>query len=416
MTKRSIFLSSLLALAGVVACGDDDRPGITRDGGGGGLDSGGGPLPDGSPPRPDVGPPPDPFDPRNGCGAAAIPTERVPGSVLLVFDYSGSMDDTPGGSGSGATKWDLATGAINDVLASVPDDLNMGLMLFPDPGESSDCNVVTAPQVGVGPLSSTRSMIMSRLTGTPNGGQTPIIDASRAGWNYMLSLDAPGQKGIIVVSDGGETCNGELSDEMAVHMEAQTNNLAFGLSTYAVGLTTSNSLLSGLAFYGGTPRTDTCEADCSANDRLCSSDADCTRGATCQSIVPFPVPGFPDIRACTGGTTSECCHYVASSGGFRAEFEAALEEIAQRFLESCVFELPRGTDPSTFDPSQVNVGVTFSGEERRVLGRSSDDGVDSWNYTSDAYESIVIQGPICEELLSGDALVEIVLGCPTILI
>jgi hypothetical protein len=415
VTKRSLWLSSLLALSGVIACGDDDRPGVgpgrdagTLDGGGGGTDGAMMSLPD-------TGPRPDPFDPANGCGAAAIPTERVPGSVLLVFDYSGSMDDAPGG-GSGATKWDLATGAINDVLASVPDDLNMGLMLFPDPGESSDCNVVTTPQVGVGPLSTTRSMIMSRLTGTPNGGQTPIIDASRAGWNYMLSLDAPGQKGIIVVSDGGETCNGELADEMAVHSEAQTNNLAYGMSTYAVGLTTSNSLLSGLAFYGGTPRTDTCEADCSANDRICMNDSDCTRGATCQSIVPFPVPGFPDLRACMGGTTSECCHYVASSGGFRAEFEAALEDIAQRFLESCVFELPRGSDPGSFDAGQVNVGVTFTGEERQVLGRSSDDGVDSWNYTSDAYESIVIQGPICEELLSGNAVVEIVLGCPTILI
>jgi hypothetical protein len=406
VTKRSIFLSSLIALAGVGACGDDDRPGITRDGGGGGLDSGDG-LPDGSPPRPDVGPPPDPFDPRNGCGATAIPTERVPGSVLLVFDYSGSMDDAPGG-GSGSTKWDLATRAINDVLASIPDDLNMGLMLFPDPGESSDCNVVTAPQVGVGPLSTTRSMIMSRLTGTPNGGQTPIIDAARSGWNHMLSLGTPGQKGIIVVSDGGESCEREAADEVAAHMEARTNNLAYGVTTYAVGLTADNSLLSGLAFYGGTSRSDTCVAECTSEGRPCSTDADCSRGATCFSVL--------GLGSCTGGSTAECCHYSATSGGFAAEFEAALEEIAQRFLESCVFELPRGTDPSMFDPSQVNVGVTFEGEERRVLGRSPDDGVDSWNYTSDAYESIIIQGPICEELLNGDALVEIVLGCPTILI
>ena len=78
--------------------------------------------------------------------------------------------------------------------------------------------------------------------------------------------------------------------------------------------------------------------------------------------------------------------------------------------------LPRGEDPSSFDPSQVNVGVTFEGEDRTVLRRGSDPGVDSWDYTSDEHDSIVIQGPICDELLMGDATVEIVLGCPTILI
>ncbi len=408
MTKRSIFLSSLIALAGVGACGDDDRPGITRDGGGGGLDSGGGPLPDGAP-RPDVGPPPDPFDPRNGCGAAAIPTERVPGSVLLVFDFSASMNDDPRGGDGTPTKWDLATDAINGALMSVPDDLNVGLMLFPDPAQR-DCNVSPTPQVEVGPLGTTRAAIASRLSSTPNGGNTPVISASRLGWNYMLGLSNPGQKGIIVVTDGGENCDTDVADEMAVHMEARTQNLAYGVSTYAVGLTTSNSLLSGLSYYGGTARTDTCVPDCSANERPCNTNADCTRGATCQSVFGLP------IQICMGGTTAECCHYDVTAGGFAAEFETALEEIAQRFLESCVFELPRGSDPSMFDPNQVNVGVTFEGEERRVLGRSSDDGVDSWNYTSEANESIVIQGPICEELLSGDALVEIVLGCPTILI
>ncbi|MCB9615621.1 MAG: VWA domain-containing protein [Sandaracinus sp.] len=414
MTKTSLFLL-LLALGGLVACGDDDRPGIGRDAGGTGFDGGGAGL-DGTVARPDVGPLPDPFDPRNGCGATAIETERVPGSVLLVFDFSTSMNDDPSGGDGTPSKWDLATDAINDVLTSVPDDLNMGLMLFPDPGASDDCDVVSSPQVAVGPLSTTRSEIASRLSSTPSGGSTPIVNASRSAWNHMLSLSAPGQKGVIVVSDGSETCERDASDEMAVHMEARTNNLAYGVTTYAVGLNAKNSLLSGLAYYGGTPRTDTCIPDCSANGRLCTRDADCTSGATCQSVNPFPIPGFPDILACQGGTDGECCHYTASSGGFRAEFEAALEEIAQRFLDSCVFDLPRGSDPGSFDAGQVNVGVTFSGEERTVLGRSEDTGADSWNYTSDAYDSIVIQGPICERLLSGDATVEIVLGCPTILI
>lgn len=412
MTQRFCsLLASLLVLAGstgLSGCGDDPRTGPARDGGGGGgIDSG--PLPDGTISRPDTGPAPDPFDPRNGCGATAIETQRIPGSVLLVFDFSASMNDDPRGGDGSPSKWDLATDAINGALMSVPDDLNVGLMLFPDPAER-DCNVNPTPQVPVGPLSTTRSAISSRLSSTPNGSQTPVIPAARQGWNHMLSLGTPGQKGIIVVTDGGENCETDRGDEMAVHMEANTQNLAYGVTTYAVGLTTSNSLLSGLAYYGGTPRNDTCVPDCNSEGRPCTTNADCTRGATCQSVFGLPV------QFCMGGSSAECCHYDVTEGGFAAEFEAALEEIAQRFLDSCVFDLPRGSDPGSFDAGQVNVGVTFSGEERTVLGRSEDSSVDSWNYTSDAYESIIIQGPICEELLSGNATVEIVLGCPTILI
>ncbi|MBX3247318.1 MAG: VWA domain-containing protein [Myxococcales bacterium] len=400
--SRWLGLFSLMAL---IACGDDDRPG--RDGGGGGLDGGGG---DGDILRPDVGPQPDPFDPRNGCGSAAIQTEQVPGSLLLVFDDSGSMTNEVGGG----TYWSVATGAINSVLESVSDELSVGLLLFPGPANACDIN--RTPQVAVAPLSETRTAIRSALSITPRGGVTPIINAAEAGWQHMLSLAVPGQNGVIVVTDGAENCSRTGADERAVHDAARTNNLAYGVKTFAVGLTTSNSLLSGLAYYGGTPRTSTCMPECSPNGRECTTNADCEGGARCESALPFPVPGFPDLRVCQGGAEAECCHYNVSSAGFASEFETALREIAQRFLDSCVFRLPRGTDPSMFDAGQVNVGVTFDGEDRTVLRRSSDPDSNSWNYTSDEYESIVIQGPICERLLDENAVVEIVLGCPTLLI
>jgi hypothetical protein len=139
----------------------------------------------------------------------------------------------------------------------------------------------------------------------------------------------------------------------------------------------------------------------------CSTDADCPMPLTCTSI---PFLG----SQCSGD--ANCCHYNATESTFEADFVSALEEIAERFLDSCIFEVPRGVDPSTFDSGLVNVGVTFDGEERTVLRQSSDDSVNSWNYTTPDNESIIIQGPICDELPMGTAVVEIVLGCPTILI
>lgn len=401
----------LCALVG--ACGDDDRrePSDTgprldasgdteRD-----LDTG----PDTNVDR-DGGPPLDPFDPANGCGATAIETEQIPGSVLIAFDASGSMQaDTNGDRPpSGPSKWNLATSAITSVLASMPDELNVGLLLFPTPGGGDECNVAPVPQVAVGPLGTTRAAIGAEFMRTPDGGQTPAIDATRAAWEYMLPLAFPGERGVILVTDGAENCDTDASDLMSFHNEARTNDLAYGVSTYAVGLTTTNNLLSGLAYNGGTPRTETCMPMCTREGESCMTSADCG-GGTCNE---FPFLG----RVCFGSPSGECCHYDISRGAFRDEFEMALREIAERFLDSCVFDLPRGADPSMFDPTRVNVGVTFAGEERRVLSRTDDGSVDSWNYTTPDNTSIIIQGPICEDLLSGDATVEIVLGCPTILI
>ena len=96
----------------------------------------------------------------------------------------------------GDSKWTLATNAINRVLTSMPDDLNVGLMLFPSPG-SGDCNVDPAPQVPIGPLSTTRTSIMSQLSGSPDGGGTPAIAAVEAAYRYIQPLPLPGHHGLL---------------------------------------------------------------------------------------------------------------------------------------------------------------------------------------------------------------------------
>ncbi len=437
MTRPSTVV--VLGALGLIACDAGPRPRLDA-GGGGGTDAGGDGMDSGPMMSVDSSLPPrdagffDPFDPDGGCGATAIPTERVPGSLLLVFDRSGSMESTPGGdepTGGDPSKWDLARDAIYAVLGSIPDDLSMGLMMFPT-GEGEECDPAlsaTVPHVRMAPLTTSGPQIMSTLSGADaSGGVTPIFDALRAGYDYLDTLDGPGQRGIVLVTDGEENCDREDAD--AVFAQVMTERTMNNYLTYAVGLTTSNATLSQIAYNGGTPRNDTCLPQCTTD--TCVSDADCTGAGTCTS----PIPGFPGFCGCAsdadcptplrctvipflGGQCSgdaNCCHYDASEGSFRADFEAALDEIARRFLDSCVFDLPRGADPSSFDPTQVNVGVTFDGEMRDVLGRSTDSSIDSWNFVSDEHEAIIIQGPICERLLMDAATVEIVLGCPTILI
>jgi hypothetical protein len=105
-----------------------------------------------------------------------------------------------------------------------------------------------------------------------------------------------------------------------------------------------------------------------------------------------------------------------SSGGFDTEFRRALAEISSRFLDSCVFRVPRPANPADFSPTLVNVGVTFDGDARIVVPQGSDPTEDSWHYTDTEYSSIEIEGELCDRLRTESATVEIVLGCPTILI
>ncbi len=407
LARSLVIASSLVGAVASVGC-TAARSG--HDGGGTG------PFPDGggvdAGPRADAGRP-DPFSPDASCGSTAIPTERVPGSLLLVFDRSSSMEEDVDGHRSGdtgfmpPTKWDASETAIGGALASTGDDLGVGLLLFPTlVGDVCDVTIAPGvPQVEIAPLSTNRSVIASALAGGPNGGNTPLFGAIHAGYEYLDTLTTTGQRGLVVVTDGAENCDRSAAGETAILSEVERRHDENGYLTFAVGLTTSDNFLSTVAVNGGTPRNDTCMATCVSPPTRCSSAADCPM-PTDRCIIGF----------CASTGTADCCSYTIGTSAFESDFQAALDEIAQHFIDSCVFRLPRGSDPTTFDPNRVNVGVTFSGEPRTVLGRSSDPATDSWDYTSPTQESIIIQGPICDRLLTGDAQVEIVLGCPTIIV
>lgn len=379
----------------------------------------------------------DPFDPDASCGRAIVETTRLPGSLLFVFDRSGSMDASPvEGELTPPTRWSVAGDAVRAVLDATPDEMNVGMLLFPPSGEMCSVAGVGVPQVPIAPLSTSRAAIAAHLLRIPDGVATPIFGALRAGWDHLGTLGARGQRALVLVTDGRENCQDDERD--AVVAQATVERVDNGHLTFVIGLTQSNSDLSTLALDGGTRRNDTCLADCTTPACVIDADTPCPdTGADCAT---FPdgetggtrAPGFcgcitaadcPPPMTCeidAGGQSvcvgvPNCCHYNASEATFATDFRAALDAIADEIIDTCIFDLPRG-DPTMFDPMQVNVRVTIDAGAPEVLGRSSDPTIDSWDYTSPDQESIVIQGPLCDRIREGTATVEIVLGCATILI
>ncbi|MEC7524600.1 MAG: hypothetical protein VYE22_32270, partial [Myxococcota bacterium] len=115
------------------------------------------------------------------CGRATLETARLPGSLLFVFDRSGSMDRATGPAGE--TRWELAGGAIEGVLGALPDEANVGMLLFPP--EGAMCNVVGPglPQVAIAPLTARRAANAPPRARVPHGPATPSFGAREVGWD-----------------------------------------------------------------------------------------------------------------------------------------------------------------------------------------------------------------------------------------
>lgn len=323
-----------------------------------------------------------------GCGYAQIATEREPGAILIVFDQSSSMEEDVDGNkpddkqqfDPSQVKWKLTTSAVKQMLGELPQDAAVGMLLFPNDMAGDKCVVNPQPQVAVGPLSMTGPSMTGYLSsGTPQGGSvTPLAQALTAGHVYLDGLSVKGQRAVLLVTDGAPSilC-GMANDETAAIAASAFGEK--GYRTFVIGLNGSaETLLSKTAHLGGADRAPGCKPDCGSD--------------------PF------------ANDTALCCHYAADGPDTASVLAKALAEVASKTLASCVFTVPKGTDPEKFDPAQVNVLVSIDGGEAKLVPQDAQSG---WSYVGGKTDQVEITGPLCDEILSKSSNVEILLGCPT---
>lgn len=377
--RRPVAFASFVALVGALAScsanGGGSSAGGAGAGGSGGGSGGSGGLGGGFV---DAAAGDGAFDPDAACGYAKIQTEREPGSILVVLDRSKSMSDAPDGNApTGATpaKWESAKAALATVLAGLAPDVGVGLYAYPT--ELDACGVDPAPQVGVGPVGSWARAILAALA-TPPAGSTPTAAALDVAYGYLDGLSTKGAKAVLLITDGAWNCGSgtPAAVTQGILSQAATVRAAAGILTFAIAVPgASDDDLSQLAHAGGTDKTPSCVPICRAD--------------------PF--------------NPQECCHYSTDAASFDADLTRAIDDVASRFLTSCVFAVPKGQDPSQFDPAKVNVVVTQNGVENLVAKAAAN----GWSYVGGGTDEIVIDGPFCDAILHSDTTVEIVLGCPT---
>jgi Ca-activated chloride channel family protein len=150
--------------------------------------------------------------------SAADEGDEGGGSILVVMDVSGSMERK---DASGTTLIEGAREAIGDLVDSAPDETAVGLRLYgsnyPGNEKVKGCRD-TERAVPIGPLSSTGRDIERAIDGAKPTGFTPI------GYSLQQAAkDFPpeGQRTILLVSDGEDTCNTPAPCTAAKQLKSQ---------------------------------------------------------------------------------------------------------------------------------------------------------------------------------------------------
>jgi hypothetical protein len=297
------------------------------------------------------------------CGLENFKLEKTPPDLMLVLDRSSSMNEPVASAGAGATLWTETLAAVDTVVMNTQTGVNWGLKLFPLP---TGCQVSAAEEVAVAPNNYMPVIDKARMTGTNttaggNSGGTPTDTAVKNATTYLTGLLATRKnpKYLLLATDGEPTCgNGaNISDSAArpLAIAAIQAAVAAGFKTYVIGISIDPqgiATLNDMAVAGGVPRND-------------------------------PMTKF---------------YPVAN----KADLVTALTAITGQ-VTNCVFPLSKPP------PVPSNVKVTVDGtkvEENMMNG---------WSYTSNNM-AIQFNGALCEQIKTGNAQVNIVFGCPGVVI
>lgn len=135
------------------------------------------------------------------CPAAAFAAK----TIELVLDASGSMNAA---LPAGGTRIAAAKSAVETAVAGLPADTTLAFRAYghQSPREKHDCND-TALLVPFGPVSGSRAAVVQAARGLAARGYTPISRVLRLAAADLKPMS--GEKVILLVSDGKETCDAD---------------------------------------------------------------------------------------------------------------------------------------------------------------------------------------------------------------
>jgi hypothetical protein len=160
-------------------------------------------------------------------------------NLEIILDVSGSMNMKLGDN----TRWQTALKVLDEVVGTLPADLNVGLRVYGHryPSKSAQTCQDTELVVPIGPLD--RAKLLQTASRLSPRGETPLV---RSVLKTVDDLKAAGGGSAILITDGEESCRGDARTAAAA---IKKSGLNVTLNIVGFTLTGKNveSDLSGLA-------------------------------------------------------------------------------------------------------------------------------------------------------------------------
>lgn len=334
---------------------------------------------------------------QDACAANAVQATLKPANILFLIDRTGSMNcnapptqttqecevapkkKDPAQPSKWETTRDAFLAALTELKATTPVP-SIGMMLF---NNNDGCGAPSTPDVDVAELTDPQLNTLSlKLNAVVPKGNTPIVGATMSGYQFMFTNTFVGNKFVVLLTDGNETCDIPNMDFLVG--KAEEASTLVGIRTFVLGAPGSESgraFLSRLAWAGGTASSDTCD-----------------------HVNSDPTIGDCHIDMTQPGTV------------FKDELAAALQKVSGAAL-SCEIDVP-ANDGGKEDPNKVNVKYTSGGGTTSTIPKDEvhpcDQTNQGWQYTDASKTKIVVCGATCDTIKSDPkGALSVELGCET---
>ncbi|HVZ35994.1 MAG TPA: vWA domain-containing protein, partial [Polyangiaceae bacterium] len=324
------------------------------------------------------------LDPTDTCVGEEAGTELAPAVVELLIDTSLSMDENA--PGSRRSKWEETRDAMLSAIALMPATTAIGVVFYPnvDVGEMPCFN--SSAQVPIAPLgadgSAQRAALSAAFQAQSPNGSTPTHDAYRYALSQLGAATSPGQKYLVLATDGVPTyaldCKGSGTEQAPADptplIPEAASALGRGIKTFVIG----------------SPGSE--------NAR--------------QSLSQMAQAGGSASAGCSN-TGPNYCHFdMTQKPDFASALRDALAQISGLAL-SCTYDIPPPPNGGTLDLTKVNVLYTAPGGMPELIGQNPTGSCsDGWAYSSDN-KQVVLCGDTCNRVKSSSGQVSLQFGCTT---
>lgn len=229
---------------------------------------------------------------------STVTAQQSPLDIYMMLDQSGSMTDSVSGGG---TKWSTVTSALDSFLTQ-PNltGFSVGLQYFGLPGsgfgDSCTASDYATAAVEIAALPGSATALTSSIaahsptSGTPTSAALQgAIDHARA-W---ASSHAGDVTAVVLATDGDPAeCDTNLTNINAIAAAgwAATPKVA----TFVIGVGSSLSALNGIAAAGGTTSAFLVDTNANVNQQFLAAMNAIRNSASCTYQIPLPMTGTVD--------------------------------------------------------------------------------------------------------------------------